>query len=147
MLAGFRKMSSHASWSLPPSRSGRFDSPGDRVLLVAQRFGRMDAGGLLGRDDSHDERGDVRECADDEDLGPGYEEAAQVRGEVIAGDQEVREPEGQGDAGEDGEQGDKRRFQHEAQGDGAPLVADGAQHADLLAALHYGAEGDDPTGG
>src|SRR6266540_3751282 len=116
------------------------------VLLVPQRLRCRDAGGLAGGDPCHRERRHVRDDGEDKYLNPGHVIGRVLR-ELTARDQGVGQENRQRYSREDRKQRHKGRFHEEAERHRASLVADSAEHADVLPPFDDGAERDYSYGG
>src|SRR5215213_4520557 len=112
------------------------------LLLVTQCFGGVDPRGLAGREEGREQRGHVGE-GDDHAQGAPWHRVTDT-GDLLR--EGVDDPDREGGAETDTEQGDERRLYKESEPHLPPLEPEGAQHPDLLPPLDHGAGRDHAEG-
>src|ERR671920_1272238 len=131
---------------LTGARSGRVGRFLILLLLVTQRLGGIDPGGLAGGGEGGEQRGEVGEADDNAQGAPGHR--VTDTGDLLLErvDDPDRERRAKGHAEPDAEQGNERRLYKEGEPHLSPLEAKGAEHPDLLPSLDHGAGRDDTEG-
>src|SRR5918993_569073 len=133
--------------SVPRTKGRVRAAPLDQAsLLVTQRFRRIDPGGLAGREEGGEQRGEVGEAHDNAQGAP-WHRVADTGDLLLKGVNDPdRERGAQSHAEPNAEQGHERRLYEESEPHLSPLEAKRPEHTDLLPSFDHGAGRDHAEG-